>query len=81
MKTQDLLLLAIGVGVGYYGFKRYQQTKPKVATPAPAPESVQKTCEEQWTEKAKTLKLTGDALATAKTNFIISCSPVMTATI
>jgi hypothetical protein len=32
MKTQDLLLLGIGVGIGYLAFKRYQQNKPKQDT-------------------------------------------------
>lgn len=69
MKTSDLLLLGIGVGLGYYGFKRYQQNKPKQGV------AQTKNCEEQWNEKASTMKLSADALATAKANFLSSCSP------
>jgi uncharacterized protein HemX len=80
MKASNLLLLGIGVGLGYYGFKRYQQNKPKQEV-KPTQASVQKSCEEQWNEKASTMKLSADALATAKVNFLLTCSPVLTATI
>lgn len=81
MKTQDLLLLGIGVGIGYLAFKKYQQNKPKPETTPTTQATIQKTCEEQWTEKASTMKISGDALATAKANFMLSCSPVLTATV
>ena len=82
MKAKNLLLLALGGAVAYYGYKMYQKNKAKsnVAT-MPSQATMQKTCEEQWTEKAKTLRVTGDALATAKANIMLSCSPVLTATI
>jgi uncharacterized membrane protein YebE (DUF533 family) len=88
MKTQDLLLLGIGVGIGYLAFKRYQQNKPKpdntqhpleVGT-ANAPKT-QAQCEAEWNEKASTMKISQSALATAKANFMLTCTPVITATI
>jgi uncharacterized membrane protein YebE (DUF533 family) len=88
MKTQDLLLLGIGVGIGYLAFKRYQQNKPKAddtqhpigvgTTTAP---KTQAQCEAEWNEKSKTMKLSESALSTAKVNFMITCTPVITATI
>jgi uncharacterized membrane protein YebE (DUF533 family) len=80
MKTSDLLLLAVGAGLGYLAFKKYQQNKAKKDNTQPQV-TTQQTCEEKWTEKAKTMKLSSDALATAKANFMLSCSPVLTATV
>jgi uncharacterized membrane protein YebE (DUF533 family) len=82
MKTQDVLLLGIGIGIGYLAFKKYQQNKPKKDTTTPPTQaSMQKSCEEQWTEKSATMKISGDALATAKVNFLLTCSPVLIATV
>jgi uncharacterized membrane protein YebE (DUF533 family) len=82
MKTQDLLLLGIGVGLGYLAFKKYQQNKPKSDTQTiVTPTNLQADCEAKWNEKAKTMRLSSDALATAKANFMLSCSPVLTATV
>jgi leucyl aminopeptidase len=81
MKTSDLLLLAIGVGLGYYGFKKYQQNKSKKVVTPKTTESVEKTCEEQWNEKSKTMKISAEALNTAKVNFLLSCSPELIATV
>ena len=76
MKTQDLLLLGVGVGLGYLAFKKYQQNKAKadIHTTEVTP-SKQAECEAKWNEKAKTMRLTQDALATAKAEFMLYCSP------
>ena len=88
MKTSDLLLLAVGAGLGYLAFKKYQQNKAKKDNTIHAlgvahsiTQQTQDECESKWTEKAKTMKLSSDALAIAKANFMLSCSPVLTATV
>jgi len=88
MKTQDLLLLGIGVGIGYLAFKRYQQNKPKaddtqhpLGVGTAITQKTQAQCEAEWNEKSKTMKLSESALSTAKVNFMISCSPTLIATV
>jgi prevent-host-death family protein len=57
-------------------FKKYQQNKAKadIHTTEVTP-SKQAECEAKWNEKAKTMRLTQDALATAKAEFMLYCSP------
>jgi hypothetical protein len=88
MKTQDLLLLGIGVGIGYLAFKRYQQNKPKPDTTqyplgveTDAKQKTQAECETEWNEKSKTMKLSESALSTAKVNFMLTCTPTLIATV
>lgn len=81
MKTKNLLLLGIGVALGYLAFKKYQQNKLKTESQPSSISKTQSQCESEWNEKAKTMKLTQGAMQTAKANFMLSCSPVMIATI
>jgi len=38
-------------------------------------------CEAKWNEMAKTMRFTQGTMETAKANFMLSCTPVLTATI
>lgn len=81
MKTKDLLLLLAGVGLGYLAFKRYKQNKPKTETQPLNVATTQAECEAKWNEMAKTMRFTQGTMETAKANFMLSCAPVLTATI
>ncbi len=81
MKTQNLLLLGIGVGLGYSLFKKHQQNKPKTETQPSNVATTQAECEAKWNEMAKTMRFTQGTMETAKANFMLSCAPVLTATI
>ena len=83
MKTQDILLLAVGVGIGYLAVKKYQQNKPKSYLQAlpPARGNTQAECEAKWIEKSSTMRFAQGAMDKAKVDFMLACSPVLTATI
>ena len=38
-------------------------------------------CEAEWNEKASTMRISQSALATAKANFMLSCTPTLIATV
>ena len=81
-------MLGIGVGIGYLAFKRYQQNKPKQDTTqnplgvgtTTAPKT-QAQCEAEWNEKASTMRFAQGTMEKAKANFMLTCAPVITATI
>lgn len=86
MKTQDILLLAVGVGIGYLAVKKYQQNKPKSDLQALPPATAtsgntQAECEAKWIEKSSTMRFAQGAMNKAKVDFMLSCSPILTATI
>lgn len=82
MKTQDLLLLGIGVGIGYlavksYGKKRMEKQAEDIATQLAAKT---KDCEAKWVTTSSTMKFAQGTIDAAKTNFMASClNPEITA--
>jgi hypothetical protein len=79
MKTQDILLLAVGVGIGYLAVKKYQQNKPKSdlqALPTAPVNSgnIQAECELKWLEKSSMMRFAEGAIDKAKADFMLSCT-------
>ena len=82
MKTSDLILLTLGAGLGYLVYKKYKKNKAELSNKNINPVlTKQAECEAKWNEKSKTMRLTQEALANAKTEFMLSCSPVLIATV
>jgi len=79
MKTQDILLLGIGAGIAYLGFKTYTKKKAEKQAEITATDLADKLkakttdCEAQWALKSSTMKLAQGALESAKANFMATC--------
>ena len=75
MKTQDLLLLGIGVGIGYLALKSYGKKRAEKQAEVLATELAAKTkdCEAKWVVASSTMKFAQGTIDAAKTNFMANC--------
>jgi hypothetical protein len=79
MKTKDLILLAVGVGIGYLSIKTYgrkkAETQAKDMAKDMADTLAKKTseCQDKWDKQASTMRFAQGAIEGARANFIAGC--------